>query len=134
MKQFIVLCAVLPIFMMILMQIGLDEKNSQVTSVIQSVVYTAKEEAKQQGSFTKGIKQKIVDDINKLTGIDKSKIQVEADSKVKYRYGVGDDRIINYKVVVEIDEIMAGGSIYGISKEDNKYFYTIDSYTASEKI
>ncbi len=134
MKQLIVMTAVLPILFMLMMQISLDQKNSQVISVIQSVVYTAKEEAKQEGIFSSHIKEKIVDEISQKTGITRDKIKVEADNHIKYRYEEGKNRLINYKVVVEIDNVMVAPEIYGISKENNKYFYTIDSYTSSEKL
>lgn len=134
MKQFIVLLAVVPILMFFMLQMGLDQKNSQITTIIQACVYSAKEDAKQEGCFTSEIVEKLKNDISRLTGIDKSYIQVEADDEVKYRYDIGDDRLIKYKVSVYIDEVMAGGELLGITDSENAYEYVIDSYTASEKI
>lgn len=134
MKQFIVLMGVLPILIIFMLQMGLDQKNSQITSIIQASVYAAKEEAKQEGCFTKEIKEKLQNDIARLTGITSEKIKIETDSKVKYRYSNGEDRLIHYKITVKIDELMAASNIYGISDEDNSYNYVIESYTASEKV
>lgn len=134
MKQFIVLLAVIPILMFFMLQMGLDQKNSQITTIIQACVYSAKEEAKQEGCFTSEIVEKLKNDISKLTGIDKSCISIEADDEVKYRHATGDDRLINYKISVYIDNIMVGGEMCGIEDSENGYDYVIESYTASEKI
>lgn len=134
MKQFIVLMGVLPILIIFMLQMGLDQKNSQITSIIQASVYAAKEEAKQEGCFTKEIKKKLKDDITRLTGITPERITIETDDKIKYRYSTGEDRLIHYKVIVSIKELMAANKVYGISDEDNQYSYIIESYTASEKV
>ncbi len=134
MKQFIVLTAVLPILIIFMMQTGLDQKNNQITSIIQASVYAAKEQAKQEGCFTKEIKDELKADINKFTGITPDNIKIEADSHIKYRYAKGDDRLIYYKVTVKIDELMAANNIYGVSDDENSYNYKIESYTASEKV
>lgn len=134
MKQFIVLTAVLPILIIFMMQTGLDQKNNQITSIIQASVYAAKEQAKQEGCFTKEIKDELKADINKFTGITPDNIKIEADSHTKYRYAKGDDRLIYYKVTVKIDELMAANNIYGVSDDENSYNYKIESYTASEKV
>ncbi|QHI73186.1 hypothetical protein [Aminipila terrae] len=134
MKQFIVLMGVLPILILFMMQMGLDQKNSQITSIIQASVYAAKEDAKQEGYFSKEIKQKLKNDITRLTGISSDKINIQADSKVKYRYSLGEERLIYYRVSVKIGQLMAAPGMHGISQEENSYNYVIDSYTASEKV
>ena len=125
---------VLPILILFMLQMGLDQKNSQVTSIIQASVYAAKEEAKQEGYFTKGIKEKLKEDITRLTGITPDKIRIETGDQVKYRYSSGEGRLIYYKVTVKMDELMAAHKVYGISDKDNSYDYVIESYTASEKV
>lgn len=134
MKQFIVLMAVMPILLFFMLQMGFDQKNSQITSVVQACVYSAKEEAKQEGCFTEDITQRLKSDISRLTGVEESDITIEADNQVKYRYGSGDDKLIRYKVAVKIDDVMAANEVYGISDKENCYEYVIDSYTASEKL
>ena len=64
MKQFIVLMAVLPIMLIFLMQFTADQVNGEKVAFIQSVVYAAKEEAKQEGCFTEELKTRIVKEIS----------------------------------------------------------------------
>ena len=134
MKQFIVLMAVLPVMMIFLMQFTADQISSQKVACIQSVVYSAKEDAKQYGCFTEEIKDRIKKEISDRLGIPESYITVKADSDVRYRYSKGQDRMINYEVSVRLDDVMAGGKLLGISDEKNSVVYRIKNYTASEKI
>lgn len=134
MKQFIVLMAVLPIMMIFLLQFATDQVSSEKIAFIQSVVYTAKEDAKQEGCFTDEIKSRIVSEISEGISVPEEYIEVIADEDIKYRYEKGEGRIINYKVSVRLDEIMAGGEFLGIDKNRNSAVYTIESYTASERI
>ena len=134
MKQFIVLIAVLPIMLFFLLQFTLEYKNSKVIGMVQDIVYTAKEEAKQKGYFSQELIEKIKLDISIAADLDPEEIIVEADQIIRYRYSQGRDRLIYYRVSVPIKRIMAGNKLFGISDEENNYIYTIDSYTASEKI
>ncbi|MBE6031444.1 MAG: hypothetical protein E7225_07660 [Clostridiales bacterium] len=134
MKQFIVLIAVLPIMMVFLLQFSVDQVNSEKIAYIQSVVYSAKEDAKQEGCFTEEITERIKSEISQGLDIPEEYVEVIADDEVKYRYSKGEGRLINYKVSVRLDGIMAGGALLGISEDENSTIYTIDSYTASERI
>ena len=134
MKQFIVLIAVLPIMMVFLLQFSVDQVNSEKIAYIQSVVYSAKEDAKQEGCFTDEIRERIKSEISQGLDIPEEYVEVTADDEVKYRYSKGEGRLINYKVSVRLDGIMAGGALLGISEDENSTVYTIKSYTASERI
>lgn len=134
MKQFIVLMAVLPIMMIFLMQFTTDQVNGEKVAYIQSVVYAAKEDAKQEGCFTEEIKARIVKEISEGISVPAEFIEVISDDEVKYRYAKGDGRFIHYKVSVRLDGVMAGGKFLGISDSENTATYVIDNYTASEKI
>lgn len=134
MKQFIVLMAVLPIMLVLLLQFTNDQANSEKVAFVQSVVYAAKEDAKQEGCFTDGIKERIVSDICRGLSVPPEYVEIEADDEVKYRYAEGDGRYINYRVSVRLDDVMAGGRLLGIEEEENFTTYVIDSYTASERI
>ena len=134
MKQFIVLMAVLPIMLVLLLQFTNDQANSEKVAFVQSVVYAAKEDAKQEGCFTDEIKERIVSDICSGLSVPPEYVEIEADDEVKYRYAEGDGRYINYRVSVRLDNVMAGGRLLGIEEEKNFTTYVIDSYTASEKI
>ena len=134
MKQFIVLIAVLPVMLLFLLQFTLEQKNSLAIARIQDSTYAAKEEAKQEGYFSDEIKDRLKNKISQATGISSERIIVESEDSIKYRYNIGNERLIYYRVEVPIDEVMAGSRLLGISKEENSYIYVIDSYTASEKI
>lgn len=134
MKQFIVLIAVLPIMLLFLLQFTLEQKNSLVIARIQDITYAAKEEAKQEGYFSVEIKDRLKNNISSATGIAKEEIVVSSEDEVKFRYSIGNDRLIFYRVEVPIEEVMAGSKLLGISDKENSYVYVIDSYTASEKI
>ncbi len=134
MKQFIVLIAVLPIMLVFLCQFTYDQKTGESIAYIQSVVYGAKEDAKQEGAFSDEIKKRIVKDISSGLDIPENYVTVETDSGEKRRYALGEGRLINYKVSVRLDNVMAGGGLMGIDENKNYTVYVIDSYTASEKL
>lgn len=134
MKQFIVLMAVLPIMLIFLLQFALEQKNNLLIARIQDLTYAAKEEAKQEGYFSADIIERLKTNISKATGILPEEIVVESEDAIKLRYNTGEERLIYYRVEVPIEGVMAGSKFLGISEEENKYRYVIDSYTASEKI
>ena len=134
MKQLIVLLAVLPILMIFLLQFTADQVNGERIALIQSVVYAAKEEAKQEGCFTKEIRERITEEISSKLSIPPERVKIEADDEVKYRYASGDGRLIRYRVSVKLDGIMAGGRLLGIEEEENSAVYVIDSFTMSERL
>lgn len=134
MKQFIVLIAVLPILLVFLSQFAYDQRTGESIALIQNAVYAAKEDAKQQGEFSEAIKKKMKEDIAEGLDIPESYISIETSAGEKRRYALGEGRLIDYKVSVRLDNVMAGGSLMGIKKEDNYSIYVIDSYTASEKL
>lgn len=132
MKQLIVLMAVLPIMIIFIMQMGLDQKNAQTLTAIQSCTYAAKEQAKQEGCFTEAICSDLRRNISKLTNIKEENIEIEADRNLKYRHS--DDKLIHYKVSVKVGNIMAANRVFGLSDKENSYKFSVESYTASERV
>ena len=132
MKQLIVLMAVLPIMIIFIMQMGLDQKNAQTLTAIQSCTYAAKEQAKQEGCFTEAICSDLRRNISKRTNIKEENIEIEADRNLKYRYS--DDKLIHYKVSVKVGNIMAANRVFGLSDKENSYKFSVESYTASERV
>ena len=132
MKQLIVLMAVLPIMIIFIMQMGLDQKNAQTLTAIQSCTYAAKEQAKQEGCFTEAICSDLRRNISKLTNIKEENIEIEADRNLKYRYS--DDKLIHYKVSGKVGNIMAANRVFGLSDKENSYKFSVESYTASERV
>lgn len=138
MKQLIVLAAVLPLMMIFLVQFGLDQKNNLVMSILQQEVYTAKEEARQEGYFSEDIVNRLKDGLSSKLGISREDILVVATDTPKYRVNYFDPAkergLIYYSVSVPVDKLMAGGNILGIKSEDNQTVYTVEGMTASEKL
>lgn len=135
MKQFIVLMAILPILMIFMVQIGYDQRSEAACGQIQSIVYGAKEQAKQEGYFSEDNIKKVKSDIARVVGIQAAEIDFETSSEIKYRYADSEDkRLIYYRVTVPMKKVMAGASFFGISDRENSYNYVIDSYTASERV
>lgn len=135
MKQLIVLMGVLPILLVFLLQYTLDQRNNDNISRFQESVYQAKEQAKQTGCFTPEIKEAMVDRIERDFDVEEEDLIIELEEVPQYRTSVFDQReLIHYKVSVPIDKIMAGNRFFGISDEENRAMYTIESWTASERI
>lgn len=135
MKQFIVLMAVLPILLVFMVQIGYDQRSTAAVDRVQSIVYGAKEQAKQDGYFSADNIKKVKQDIARAVGVTEAEVEFETDSEIKYRYADTEEgRLIYYKVSVPIKDVMAGADFFGISDSENSYVYVIDSYTASERI
>lgn len=140
MKQFIVLLAVLPLLLVFFVQFSMDQMTHARIGLFLDYVYTAKEEAKQEGLFTEEITDKLRENISMSFDIKPSDVVIEATETVRYRMMQGcgfeaedfERGLIYYKVSVPIAEMMAGRRLFGIKKEDNTGYYTIESYTASE--
>lgn len=138
MKQLIVLTAILPMLLVFMAQYALDQKNNLLYNVVQEQVYTAKEQAKQEGCFSLSLQEQLRDNISRILGIPKEEIMIEATQTREYRINYYDEQrergILHYRVTVPVDKIMAGGKLFGIDEEDNKTTYTIEGSTASERL
>ncbi len=135
MKQLIVLMGVLPILLVFLLQYALDQRNNDSISRFQECVYQAKEQAKQKGCFTAEIKEEMIDKIERNLGIEEEEMVIVLEEIPQYRTSVFDEReLIYYKVSVPIEKIMAGNRFFGIPDKENQAMYTIESWTASERI
>lgn len=138
MKQLIVLTAILPMLLVFMAQYALDQKNNLLYNVVQEQVYTAKEQAKQEGCFSLSLQEQLKDNISQILGIPKEEIQIEATETREYRINYYDEQrergVLHYRVTVPVAKIMAGGKLFGIDEEDNKATYTIEGSTASERL
>ena len=123
MKQFMVMCAVLPLLLAIIIQLSLDQVNSYKLSAINQVVYTVAQDAKQKGRFDYDeLTNRLVNNVN----IDSSYITYK-DEYVQdtSRHSRGD--LIPYYVKIKFDKPMVGMMV-----DKNYYYYVIDSCVASE--
>ena len=135
MKQFIVLMAIFPIMIIFILQFSLNQTNNHNIIKLQEIVYASKEMAKQNGCFNSQMEENLRDEIAKTFKINGDDIILELEMDRKYRKNSFDEReLINYKVKVPINQIMVAGEFFGISDEDNRGWYVIESFTASEKL
>ena len=125
-----------------LLQFTLDQRNAYNISQFQEIVYTAREEARQEGCFTREIETKLKEKVAESFGISSDDIQMEATRTVQYRVQSGEGfdpngrkrGMIYYKVTVPIDRLMAGHRLFGIKASDNTGVYTVEGYAASERL
>ena len=120
MKQFIVLAAVLPILMVFTMQTVYDQRSSHAEGIIHDMVYAAKEQAKEEGSFTPEIQERLKRNVSARLDIPPGEISITSREE---------SGLIFYRVEVPIKDVVAGNKLFGIKDEDNQYIYVIDSYT-----
>lgn len=121
MKQFIVMCAVLPLLLILAMQISLDQINSFRLMGINDIVYSYAEKAKQEGYFDcDGLKA----ELNNKLHISEENIMTSSDANSFGEFSRGS--IIHYSVIVRVKRAMLG------LKENNEYSYVINSSVASE--
>ena len=142
MKQFIVLLAVLPLMLIFFTQFTLDQINESKIALVNDYVYTAKEEAKQEGAFTASIQSELKQHLAKALNISENDVVITCNAKNRgsvkrmtaaaVSAGDWEKRLIHYTVSVPIGKMMAGTEFFGIRAADNSYVYTIDAYTASE--
>jgi len=124
MKQFIVLTAVLPILMVFVMQTAYDQKNNHAISLIHNMVYVAKEQAKEERSFSWEIQERLRRNISSSLGIPQNEIVIICREEKD---------LLFYRVEVPIKDVVAGGRLLGITDKDNQYTYVIDSYTKGRR-
>jgi hypothetical protein len=112
------------------MQIVYEQKNIAKMNLIQSIVYAAKEDAKQAGYFSREQQEQVSLELLSISGVEEVTITSNQDAPQK-RYSLASNRFIDYRIELVLTDIMAGGGTI-ISEEDNRYTYVIEGYTASE--
>lgn len=130
MKQFIVLLAILPILLLFMVQIAFEQRNINTSNLIQGIVYSAKEEAKQAGYFSPDHIERITIELLSIPNVEEVTITSNQVSPQR-RYSLGSNRFIDYRIELVLSNVMAGGGTI-ISKEKNRYTYLVEGYTASE--
>ena len=139
MKQFIVLLAVLPLMLVFLAQFSAEQQLSARMAAVDDAVYTAKEMAKQEGCFSKKIRDRLCSDIcSRIKGLKPSDIIFGSGTDTKPVYRVGSSKgkrnegIIHYQVSVPIWTRDPIGSFLGVKNGSGRRYYVIDSCTTSE--
>jgi len=135
MKQVIVLAAILPLLLIFIVQFTLQEKNAQMKMSVASEVYTASEQARQDGYFTTENISRLRQQLALKAGVQESDILIDADEVPKYRVNsyIENERI-HYRIEVPMERFMAGNRFFGISDEDNRGVYVIENNISSERL
>lgn len=133
MKQLIVILAIQPFLIFFILQYTLEQKNHYNINQFQSLVYSAKEQAKQDGYFTSQNINNLKNEIATQFDIPENQIIIDATQVPKYRINdFNQCELIHYRVSVPIEKLIAANRMWGISDGENKKMYTIDNYAASE--
>jgi len=141
-KQLIVLVAVLPLLLIFFLQFSLDQQNAAKITLLNQLVSSAKEEARQYGCFPLKLQQRLKSEIANALKISESEISIEATENIRYRIlsaeNLSESQIerglISYKITVPIGKMMAGKSLFGFREEDNVYRIQISGKAASERL
>jgi len=111
--------------MVFIMQTAYDQKNNHAISLIHNMIYVAKEQAKEEGSFSWEIQERLRRNISSSLGIPPNEIVIICREE---------NALLFYRVEVPIKDVVAGGRLLGIADKDNQYIYVIDSYTKARTI
>ncbi len=130
-----VAAAIIMVFIAILIpQSAVQTVNHKTVSECEVLVEEAKEAAKHEGYFT----QSIIDTLNdglEDAGVDVARVEESFTTSIKYRENSrGEVEMIDYEVKIPIDEVVAGGSFFGLSEDENKYMHTFRGSVPSERL
>jgi hypothetical protein len=135
MKQFIVLLAVFPLMMAFMMQFAAQQNTDYRIQMINETVHNACEKAKTEGRFTDSNVAEIKNKLADISECSTDSIKVNVSKDMKYRTGSYDEReMIEYRIEVPINGIVAFPQLFGISKDDNSMMYVIENEFASERL
>lgn len=135
MKQVIVLAAILPLLLIFIVQFTLQEKNAQMKMSIANDVYTAAEQARQDGCFTAENVNRLRQQLASRAGAQESEILIDADEVPHYRVNsYNENERIHYRIEVPVASVMAGNRFFGISDEENRGIFVLENDIASERL
>ena len=131
MKDFIVLCAILPILLVLILAHGLIVKNTAIEQDVREYVYSSVQAAKQDGRFSDENIDNLKEKIAARTGLEEDEVIIEADSVPKYRVNEFNDlELIHYRVEVPIKKIIP----VNITGVPNRKLLIIEQDVASERL
>ncbi len=135
MKQFIVLLAVFPLMMAFMLQFAAQQKTDYRIQLINNAVENACEKAKTEGRFSESNVSGLRTSLADISDSDEDSIEISVSEDMKYRTGRYDEReMIQYRIAVPIDGLMAMPGLFGISSEENSMIYVLEDEFASEKV
>lgn len=136
MKQLIVACAVLPLLVVLIMQLGHSQVNMSKYSRVERTLEMTEAAVKQEGYFSEDIKSDLIKSLSEIMKIPEKSISLEATdvNEIKYRSNNYEDSLMHYIVKFNHSGVMAGNKYFGISNEKNTNQIVIDRYVSSEKL
>jgi len=135
MKQLIVLMAVLPMMLLFVMQFAYEQQRNDRIGKFQEIVYSSKEQARQDGCFTEENIANLKKESGRVFGVAEDEIVFEGTTVPKFRVNKFDEReLIHYRIGTPVRNMMAGAGLLGISDDQNRMYYVIESWAASEKL
>ncbi|WP_206457884.1 hypothetical protein [Anaerovorax sp. IOR16] len=134
MHELIAFLICIPLLLSFVPQYSLQMKNNRNMDRVDTIVNSAKEEARQAGYFTDENITHMVDEIVEL-GFTEDEVIVNVTKVPKYRTETFDSReLIEYEVGVPIEKKIAANQLFGISDEENKGTYYTRGAVTSEKL
>ncbi len=131
MKQFIVLLAVFPLMMAFMLQFAVQHRIQLINNAVDNACEKAKTEGRFSDENVSGLRKTLAD----ISDCSEERIEISVPENMKYRTGRYDDReMMQYRVAVPIDGIMAMPGMFGISAEENSMTYVLEDEISSEKI
>jgi hypothetical protein len=136
MNNFIALAIVLPILLFFTAQYTLQLEHQHNMAALETIVESAKEEARQEGYFTPEIIARIRADITaEFRDVSSGEILIDVTTTPKYRTDSYDRReLIEYSIGVPMKKLSAANHLFGISDADNTTIIYIKGSVASEKL
>lgn len=136
MKQLIVACAMLPLLVVLIMQLGHSQVNMSKYSRVERTLEMTEAAAKQEGCFSEDIKSDLIKSLSEIMKIPEKSISLESTdvNEIKYRSSSYEDSLMHYIVKFNYCGAMAGNKYFGISDEKNTNQIVIDRYVSSEKL
>ena len=141
MKQFIVLLAVLPLLLVFVLQVSLDQRRETVQALVAAEVTAVCNEARAEGGFSRNVQERFCRRLAERLqeagiSIAPADITIAADEGPMYRqnsFQEGDKRgLIAYEICVPVGVRMAGAQLFGIAKEENRGVLRFCGTLASE--
>lgn len=138
MKQLIITCAILPIFAVLIMQIGHAQVNMSRLQAMERCIEEAEIEACSEGYFSKEVIDKMHMELAEILNIEENSIEIDATGIAERKYRrdnfSGSSDLLELKINVVYPGVMAGSRLLGIRDEDNCIPITINRYIHSEKL
>lgn len=138
MKQLIITCAIIPIFVVLIMQIGHTQVNMSRLQGVERCIEEAEFAACSEGYFSNEVIEKMRVELADILNVEENSIEIDATgiAERKYRkdkFSRSSD-LLQLKIDAVYYGIMAGNRLFGICDEDNCISITINRYIHSEKL